>query len=115
MFYIGSASLNAKTNGKIAVRTLSYFILTSLFNAILGVILVVLIRPGNTSIKDGDLDNEELEERKNTLLDNFLDLGRNIIPSNIFSALFQQTQTVYTESINHRTNQTEFIRTVVLR
>lgn len=93
--------MNAKLNGKIAIRTLSYFVITSLFNAILGVILVVIIHPGNIDLKDDLSDSaHELDERKNTLLDNFLDLGRNIIPSNIFAALFQQ---VISYSVDART------------
>jgi Na+/H+-dicarboxylate symporter len=122
---LGSASLDAKMNGKIALRTMGYFVSTSFFNAILGVILVVAIHPGDPSIR-GELQAEiKLDERQNTLMDNFLDLGRylldrdkhgmlasylsnvstknifrnnlhpassfrNIIPSNIFTAMFQQ-------------------------
>lgn len=76
-FFTGSASLDAKLNGKIALRTLFYFISTSLLNAILGVILVQLIHPGDPSIK-GQLETSAhmLDDRKNTLMDNFLDLGR---------------------------------------
>ena len=47
----GSASLNAKMSGMIAVRTLVYFIATSLLAAILGLILVVLIHPGDATLK----------------------------------------------------------------
>ena len=87
--FAGSASLNASTNGKIAIRTLSYFLVTSLFNAVLGVVLVLLVHPGDPSFKPINLGTE-IAERKNTLLDNFLDLGRNIVPANIFSTMFQQ-------------------------
>lgn len=74
---IGSASLDAKMNGKIALRTMIYFISTSFLNAILGVILVQLIHPGDPSIK-GQMGamTHMLDERRNTLMDNFLDLGR---------------------------------------
>lgn len=73
---LGSASLDAKMNGKIALRTMGYFVSTSFFNAILGVILVVAIHPGDPSIR-GELQAEiKLDERQNTLMDNFLDLGR---------------------------------------
>ena len=47
----GCASLNAKMSGMIAVRTIVYFLTTSLLAAILGLILVVTIHPGNASIK----------------------------------------------------------------
>lgn len=74
---IGSASLDAKMNGKIALRTMIYFVSTSFVNAILGVILVTLIHPGDPSIK-GQMGamTHMMDERKNTLTDNFLDLGR---------------------------------------
>ncbi|EEB15083.1 Excitatory amino acid transporter, putative [Pediculus humanus corporis] len=88
-----SASLNAKLNGKIAVKTLSYFVLTSFFNSCLGIILALLIHPGNQESKT----TLELEKDKKIInvLDNFLDIGRNMFPDNIFQAFFQQTHTVY--------------------
>ena len=70
----GSASLNAKMNGKIALRTLCYFGTTSLFNAILGICLVTLIHPGSPGMQSN------LEVVTNTkslkLIDSLLDLGR---------------------------------------
>ena len=47
----GCASLNAKMSGMIAVRTIIYFLATSLIASILGLILVVAIHPGNASLK----------------------------------------------------------------
>ncbi|TMW54263.1 hypothetical protein DOY81_000686 [Sarcophaga bullata] len=43
----GSASLNARMNGKIALRTLVYFATTSLLNAALGIALVINVFPDN--------------------------------------------------------------------
>ncbi|XP_011502746.1 PREDICTED: excitatory amino acid transporter [Ceratosolen solmsi marchali] len=89
----GSASLNARMNGMIAVRTLVYFILTSLLNAILGVTIVLLIHPGNPGLREAitPLANA----RAVNILDNLLDLGRNMFPDNLFQAAFQQAHTVY--------------------
>lgn len=70
----GSASLNARMNGRIALRTLIYFFLTSLFNAILGVVLAVLIHPGNSHMKESL--GQGTENREVNLLDSLLDLGR---------------------------------------
>ncbi|XP_069704267.1 excitatory amino acid transporter-like isoform X2 [Periplaneta americana] len=89
----GSARLNASMNGKIAVRTLIYFVLTSLTNAILGTILVLLIHPGDPHTK-GVL-GEVTMDREAHILDGILDLGRNIFPDNLFQAAFQQAHTVY--------------------
>ena len=47
----GAASLNAKMNGMIAMRTIIYFLVTSLLSAIIGLILVLLIHPGNPETK----------------------------------------------------------------
>ena len=70
----GSSSLNARMNGKIALRTLVYFVSTSFFNAILGTILVLLIHPGNASM------DQSLQDHNNgkalNLMDSLLDLGR---------------------------------------
>lgn len=70
----GSASLNAKMSGKIAVRTLLYFILTSLFNAFLGILLAVLIHPGKPELRD--TTNGTQDKRDHRILDSFFDIGR---------------------------------------
>lgn len=61
-------------NGKIAVRTLVYFILTSLLNAILGVVLVLLIHPGNPGLRESIAP--ATQTRVVNILDSLLDLGR---------------------------------------
>ena len=47
----GAASLNAKMNGMIALRTIMYFIATSLISACVGLILVIVIHPGSSEVK----------------------------------------------------------------
>ncbi|KAJ8676740.1 hypothetical protein QAD02_012527, partial [Eretmocerus hayati] len=101
----GSASLNAKMNGMIAVRTLVYFILTSLLNAILGVTLVLLIHPGNPDLRDSIAPLEQL--RTVNILDSLLDLGRNMFPENLFQAAFQQAHTVYVPKKSSLRNLTD--------
>lgn len=106
----GSASLNIKTNGKLALRTCSYFLVTSLCNAAFGEFLAVIIQPGDASIKSA-LQNDlghlslEISDRKNTLLDNFLDLGRNVVPNNVFTSFFEMATTVYTRKVDHAGNE----------
>lgn len=107
----GSASLNARINGQIVVRTVLYFLATSLMNAILGVILVVAIHPGSSLFKLALA--KEIAAAPNTasnvnILDGFLDLGRNIFPDNLFQASFQQVHTVYNEqTVSIRSNLTD--------
>ena len=47
----GAASLNAKMNGMIALRTIVYFTVTSLISACVGLVLVIAIHPGNPEVK----------------------------------------------------------------
>ena len=74
-------------NGMIALRTVSLFLVTSLISAIIGLVLVILVHPGNTETKE-TLGAGQTEERKIDIVDNFLDLGRNLFPDNIFKASF---------------------------
>lgn len=72
----GSASINAKINGKIALRTLSCFTLTSLFNAILGTCLVLLIHPGDPHLNSSDEKMPPINKPPLSLMDSILDIGR---------------------------------------
>ncbi|EDW03445.1 GH10499 [Drosophila grimshawi] len=110
----GSASLNAKMNGKIALRTLVYFASTSLFNAALGIALVLLIHPGNPDLHNAD--DRTSDRRAVKLLDSLLDLGRNVFPDNLFQASIQQAHTVYLPkpSMLHSSNETGNDTTTVL-
>ncbi|XP_062549140.1 excitatory amino acid transporter isoform X2 [Armigeres subalbatus] len=91
----GSSSLNAKLNGKIALRTFVYFALTSLLNAILGTTLVLLIHPGDPRVHEAMVEYSVSSGKTVSLMDSILDLGRNIFPDNIFQAAIQQAHTVY--------------------
>ncbi|XP_011055331.1 PREDICTED: excitatory amino acid transporter isoform X1 [Acromyrmex echinatior] len=108
----GSASLNARMNGMIAVRTLVYFILTSLLNAVLGVALVLVIHPGNPGIRESIGPSHHA--RAVNILDSLLDLGRNMFPDNLFQAAFQQAHTVYVPKKQPFQNVTDQLPTTVL-
>ncbi|XP_018014723.1 excitatory amino acid transporter 2-like [Hyalella azteca] len=95
----GSASLNANLSGSIVAKTVGYFLATSFFNAILGILLAIAIKPG-VGLSNQSLDDvyEKSSSSNNAnILDGFLDLGRNLFPDNLFVAAFQQVQTVYKE------------------
>ena len=79
----GAASLNAKLNGKMAARTIVYFLSTSLLSSLVGLAFTVAIHPGSPKVK-AVLGEGTTSERRVELVDNFLDLGRNLIPDNIF-------------------------------
>ena len=89
---LGAASLNAKMNGMIALRTIVYFLVTSLISAIIGLVLVLLVHPGNAETKN-ILGDGNTETREVDIVDNFLDLGRNLFPDNLFKASFQTVRT----------------------
>ncbi|XP_052869828.1 excitatory amino acid transporter isoform X1 [Anopheles cruzii] len=96
----GSSSLNAKLNGKIALRTFVYFLVTSLLNAILGTALALMIHPGNPNLEQvvTGATHVTATAKSVSLMDSILDLGRNIFPDNIFQAALQQAHTVYVPS-----------------
>lgn len=73
----GTASVNVRMNGRIAVRSLTYFALTSLFNAFLGICLVLLIHPGSTELHRNVAVSTD--NKAGSLMDNVLDLGRYFI------------------------------------
>ncbi len=75
-------------NGMIALRTIVYFLITSLISALIGLVLVLLIHPGNPETKSV-LGDGNTADRKVDIVDNFLDLGRNLFPDNLFQASFQ--------------------------
>lgn len=105
----GSASLNAKMNGRIVVKTVLYFMATSLLNAVLGVLLAIAIHPGSPLAKEAlesEINAKVGPSSTVNILDGFLDLGRNIFPENLFQASFQQVHTVYNEQSVIRENVT---------
>jgi len=94
----GAASLNAKLNGKMAVRTIVYFLTTSLISSLIGLVLVLVIHPGSSETKQL-LGEGSTKQRAVDLVDNFLDLGRNLIPNNVFQASMETAITRYTEEV----------------
>ncbi|XP_059618142.1 excitatory amino acid transporter 1-like [Phlebotomus argentipes] len=91
----GTASLNIGANGKIAVRTLIYFVSSSFIAVSIGLCLVVLIKPGVDTTSERSISEERNSSATSevNLLDTFLDLGRNLVPNNLFRATFQQAYT----------------------
>lgn len=70
----GAAAINIRVNGRIAIRALIYFALTSLFNACLGVFLALVIHPGKS--EQITALNRINDSTAPSLMDNMLDLGR---------------------------------------
>lgn len=110
---IGTASLNISKNKRVAIRTLVYFVLTSILNVIFGISLALIMQPGNpSSFGSNETTVNNLAKpniQQTTFVDGFLDMGRNIIADNLFQATFQQTYTKYEEV--KRTNGSSAVTT----
>ncbi|XP_031554769.1 excitatory amino acid transporter 3-like [Actinia tenebrosa] len=109
------ASLDAKATGKIGRRVLVFYLSTTVFAAIVGLILVLSIGPGKMKKDSKDGDNAV----KYRTLDSFLDLFRSIFPSNLVAACFSKSVTQYSStngkynSYNATNNVTPSSRTTV--
>ncbi|KAI7790604.1 putative excitatory amino acid transporter 2, partial [Triplophysa rosa] len=88
----GLSGLDAKSSGRLGSRAMIYYMTTTIIAAVLGVILVLLIHPGNPKLKENLGEGAENEEVSS--LDAFFDLIRNLFPENLVQACFQQVQTV---------------------
>lgn len=87
-FYTGLSGLDAKASGRLGTRAMVYYMSTTIIAAILGVILVLAIHPGNPKLKKQLGEGKKNDEVSS--LDAFLDLIRNLFPENLVQACFQQ-------------------------
>ncbi|XP_068116625.1 excitatory amino acid transporter 2 isoform X4 [Hyperolius riggenbachi] len=88
----GLAGLDAKSSGRLGTRAMVYYMATTIIAAVLGVILVLAIHPGDPKLKQQLGKGQENDEVSS--LDAFFDLIRNLFPENLVQACFQQIQTV---------------------
>ncbi|XP_072128282.1 excitatory amino acid transporter 2-like isoform X1 [Mobula birostris] len=88
----GLSGLDAKASGRLGTRAMVYYMSTTIIAAVLGVILVLVIHPGNPALKMQLGEGKKNDEVSS--LDAFLDLIRNLFPENLVQACFQQIQTV---------------------
>ncbi|KHJ91757.1 transporter, dicarboxylate/amino acid:cation Na+/H+ symporter family protein [Oesophagostomum dentatum] len=95
----GLSQLDGRTSGNLGRRALMYYALTTAHAVILGIIVVMLLHPGDPRIKGLRSGMDENIATKITAADKFLDLFRNMMPENIVRSTFQQQQTIYV-SIN---------------
>lgn len=91
-------SLDLRASGKIGARAITYYMITTVVAVILGIILVLTVRPGVDRHENANnnssqqLTNSKL--RSTTTTDTMLDLIRNMFPPNIIQACLEQYQTV---------------------
>uniref|UniRef100_A0A8D0L2H2 Amino acid transporter n=1 Tax=Sphenodon punctatus TaxID=8508 RepID=A0A8D0L2H2_SPHPU len=86
----GLATMDSKVCGKMGLITITYYLWTTFMAVTVGIILVISIHPGAAAQK------EEYTVGKLVLssADALLDLIRNMFPSNLIEASFQQYRTV---------------------
>ena len=86
--------MNLSLSGKVGMRAVIYYLSTTILAVILGIVLVVSIRPGDS----GDIGRAEQQDpamKKNvTTADTLMDLLRNSFPPNLFQATTQQYKTL---------------------
>lgn len=86
----GLAGLDAKSSGRLGSRAMIYYMSTTIIAAVLGVILVLLIHPGNPKLKENLGEGAKNDEVSS--LDAFFDLIRNLFPENLVQSCFQQVR-----------------------
>ncbi|XP_044037835.1 solute carrier family 1 member 9 isoform X4 [Siniperca chuatsi] len=104
----GLAGLDARSSGRMGSRAMVYYMSTTVIAAVLGVILVLGIHPGNPKLRGGSSSTAPKNQEVSSL-DAFLDLIRNLFPENLVQACIQQVQTVLKKVPVTSPNQTETI------
>ncbi|XP_036445152.1 solute carrier family 1 member 9 [Colossoma macropomum] len=102
----GLAGLDARSSGRMGTRAMVYYMSTTVIAAVLGVILVLSIHPGNPKLRATQVSTGPKDQEVSSL-DAFLDLIRNLFPENLVQACFQQVQTVLKKVAVPVENQTE--------
>lgn len=80
--------MDAKSSGRLGTRAMVYYMSTTVIAAILGVILVLVIHPGNPKMRAGLGQGKKNGDVSS--VDAFFDLIRNLFPENLVQACFQQ-------------------------
>lgn len=110
----GIAGLGSNSAGKIAARALIYYFSTTITAVVIGIILVVIIKPG--SGKGAEVDQSfKLPIDTNRIVtthDTLLDLIRNLFPDNIIEMAFREYETSFVPEykwniVGNNTNTTQ--------
>uniref|UniRef100_A0A7N6FCK5 Amino acid transporter n=1 Tax=Anabas testudineus TaxID=64144 RepID=A0A7N6FCK5_ANATE len=92
----GAASIDPKALGKLGGWAMLFFLVTTLIASSIGVVMAFIISPGSVEIETSaqNVGNDNVPASKE-VIDSFLDLIRNIFPSNLVSAAFRSYATSY--------------------
>uniref|UniRef100_A0A8D0EU57 Amino acid transporter n=1 Tax=Strix occidentalis caurina TaxID=311401 RepID=A0A8D0EU57_STROC len=83
----GMASLDGRASGKMGMRAVVYYMVTTIIAVFIGILMVIIIHPGKGS-KDKLHREGRIEQVQTT--DAFMDLVRNMFPPNLVEACFKQ-------------------------
>ncbi|KAJ8306020.1 hypothetical protein KUTeg_016565 [Tegillarca granosa] len=84
------ASLDSKASGRMGIRSVIYYLTTTLVAVIIGVVLVLSIQPG---YRGGKTIDKSGKAAKSDPLNALMDLIRNCFPNNLVAACFQKQVT----------------------
>ncbi|XP_067085651.1 excitatory amino acid transporter 4 isoform X1 [Osmerus mordax] len=96
----GISSLDSKASGKMGIRAVVYYMVTTLVAVFIGIVMVMIIRPGKGRRDRPVATSGSIEPVQ--AADAFLDLIRNMFPPNLVEACFKQYKTVYKKTITIR-------------
>uniref|UniRef100_A0A3Q3R9A3 Amino acid transporter n=1 Tax=Monopterus albus TaxID=43700 RepID=A0A3Q3R9A3_MONAL len=83
----GLSSMESKACCRMGVLTVTYYLWTTFIAVVVGIVLVIIIKPGmGTEMESNRLGGGPVM----TSADALLDLIRNMVPSNLVEATFQQ-------------------------
>ncbi|XP_076149767.1 solute carrier family 1 member 8b [Alosa pseudoharengus] len=100
----GLASMDTKASGRMGLLTITYYLWTTFIAVIVGIVLVLIIHPGNGTEKEGHTGSSGPVM---TSADALLDLIRNMIPSNLIEATFQQYKTELVPLVKSSTKESQ--------
>uniref|UniRef100_A0A8C6VUY2 Amino acid transporter n=1 Tax=Nothobranchius furzeri TaxID=105023 RepID=A0A8C6VUY2_NOTFU len=86
----GISSLDSKASGKMGARAVVYYMVTTLIAVFIGIVIVIIIRPGKGSRDSPVVSSGTIEPVQ--AVDAFLDLIRNMFPPNLVEACFKQVR-----------------------
>ncbi|XP_042560771.1 excitatory amino acid transporter 4 isoform X1 [Clupea harengus] len=94
----GISALDSKASGKMGARAVVYYMVTTLIAVFIGIVIVVVIRPGKGNRDRPVSSSGNIEPVQ--AADAFLDLIRNMFPPNLVEACFKQYKTHYKKLIS---------------
>uniref|UniRef100_H3AYB3 Amino acid transporter n=1 Tax=Latimeria chalumnae TaxID=7897 RepID=H3AYB3_LATCH len=90
------ASLDSKVSGKMGMRAVVYYMVTTVIAVFIGIVVVMIVHPGKGS-KEKLYQEVKIEQVQ--AADAFLDLIRNMFPPNLVEACFKQYKTQYNKKV----------------